>query len=40
VNFRTTEADVRAIPEIVARIGEKVHREFQGRIPPGSQHAS
>ena len=40
VNFRTTEADVRAIPEIVVRIGEKVHREFRGRIPPASQHAS
>jgi aromatic-L-amino-acid/L-tryptophan decarboxylase len=30
VNFRTDEADVRAIPEIVARYGRAIHRELGG----------
>jgi glutamate/tyrosine decarboxylase-like PLP-dependent enzyme len=33
VNFRTTEADVRAVPGIVVKIGRCVHGEFAGRTP-------
>jgi glutamate/tyrosine decarboxylase-like PLP-dependent enzyme len=31
VNFRTTEADVDAVPEIVAREGRRLHQEMQAR---------
>ena len=31
VNFRTSERDIAEIPDIVARHGEAVHRELQGR---------
>ncbi len=31
VNFRTTREDVRAIPDIVVRIGRRVHEELRGR---------
>jgi aromatic-L-amino-acid decarboxylase len=28
VNFRTTQADIQALPEIVVRLGQKVHAEL------------
>jgi hypothetical protein len=33
VNFRTDEDDVRAIPEIVARVGRAVHETLQSEHP-------
>jgi len=32
VNFRTTVTDVLAVPEIVARTGERVDRELRGSV--------
>jgi aromatic-L-amino-acid/L-tryptophan decarboxylase len=28
VNFRTTQSDIEALPEIVVRLGQKVHAEL------------
>ncbi len=33
VNFRTSESDIRAMPEIVVRMGAEVHAEWDGSLP-------
>ncbi len=38
VNFRTTREDVRAIPDIVVRIGRRVHEELRGRAASSPGH--